>query len=70
MQKILTKENVNQLGFLDWEVVQSYLEQAFLKEAGHGVVSSHVMRSVFMSAQFVTLGKRFGIERADPEIRV
>jgi asparagine synthase (glutamine-hydrolysing) len=70
MQKILAKENVKQLGFLDWEVVQSYLEQAFPTEAGQGVVSSHVLRSVFMSAQFVTLGKRFGVEKADPEIRV
>jgi asparagine synthase (glutamine-hydrolysing) len=70
LQKLLTKENIDQLGFLDWDTVESHMKYAFPKDAEQGGASSHTFRGVLMSAQLVILGQKFGVKRADPEIRV
>lgn len=71
LQKTLTKENIDQLGFLDWNVVESQLKQAFPTDAEQsGGALTHTMRALLMSAQLVILGQRFGVKKASPETRV
>lgn len=65
-QNILTKENVDSVGLLDWDEVVSSLEQAFPLDSEQKS-SGQALRVVFMSAQLVVLGKRFGVKRAQPE---
>ena len=63
MQTILTKENVDTLGFLNWDAVTLHMEQAF-PDSGKQAPSTHALRAVFMGAQWVVLGRRFGVASA------
>ncbi|KAL8744523.1 MAG: hypothetical protein Q9190_003241 [Brigantiaea leucoxantha] len=60
MNKLVTKENVEGLGFVDWEGMKGRMAKAF---DGTGDVVS--MRVVFVVAQWVVLAQRFGIQRAE-----
>ncbi|KAL8689443.1 MAG: hypothetical protein Q9218_004892 [Villophora microphyllina] len=70
MSKLITKENVEALGFVDWSRTKDLVETAFSTQ------DQVALRSVFGVAQWVVLGKRFGIPKAvkpawsanDPEI--
>ncbi|KAL9078976.1 MAG: hypothetical protein Q9157_002119 [Trypethelium eluteriae] len=59
LEELVTRENVEQLGFLDGEMVERRFEAAF---AGEG--DPNAMRYVFTVAQWVVLSQRFGIEKA------
>lgn len=65
MQKLLTMENVNKLGFLSWDAVKLNMEQAF-PDNGEKSQSSHAFRATVMSAQWVVLGQKFGVATAHP----
>ncbi|KAF9893626.1 hypothetical protein FE257_010938 [Aspergillus nanangensis] len=56
--RLLTRENVAALGFLEWDSVQSYLEGAFAEQDGVA------FRKIMLIAQFVVLMQRFGVQTA------
>ncbi|KAL9611160.1 MAG: hypothetical protein Q9167_004182 [Letrouitia subvulpina] len=58
-EKLLTKEKVEELGFLKWEAVMELREGLFIKDA-------KAMRILNVICQWIILGKRFGITRAEP----
>lgn len=57
--KLLTRENVEALGFLKWETVQELPEQAFVSQ------DLRAMRSLNICCQWIILGKRFGVAKAE-----
>ncbi|KAI4143115.1 MAG: hypothetical protein L6R39_004690 [Caloplaca ligustica] len=61
MQKLITKENVEALGFVDWDRTAGLVERAFREQ------DQVALRSAFGVAQWVVLGQRFGIPKAEPE---
>lgn len=58
MSKLITQENVEALGFVDWNGTRDLVEKAFSTQ------DSVVLRSAFGVAQWVVLGQRFGIPKA------
>jgi asparagine synthase (glutamine-hydrolysing) len=58
-QRLLTEENVRQVGFLDWDVVQSNLDKAFRDK------DPFAFRFSLSAAQFVVLSQRFHVKRAE-----
>ncbi|KAI6352785.1 hypothetical protein MCOR25_009301 [Pyricularia grisea] len=56
--KLLTKENVEALGFLDWPKIQGHLAKAF-DESG-----SQDFTPCLLAASFVVIGQRFGVAKA------
>ncbi|KAK7426675.1 hypothetical protein QQZ08_006853 [Neonectria magnoliae] len=58
IKRLLTKENVENLGFVDWGATEDAVEQAFNKQ------DPLALRRAITVAQFVVLGERFGVKRA------
>ncbi|KAL9577791.1 MAG: hypothetical protein Q9212_006142 [Teloschistes hypoglaucus] len=58
ISKLITQENVEALGFVDWNASKDLVEKAFSTQ--HQVA----LRTAFGIAQWVVLGKRFGIPKA------
>jgi asparagine synthase (glutamine-hydrolysing) len=58
--KIIVKENVENLGFLDWQVVQPMLDRAF-----DGEKRTIEFRHCLCIAEWIVLSKRFKVARAD-----
>lgn len=61
IQRLVTEENVNQLGFIDWSKVDGLSEKAFVD---HDHLAYLKVLSV---AQFVVFSQRFGVKRAEPQ---
>lgn len=59
-QRLLTEENVRQVGFLDWDVVQSNLNTAFKER------DTFAFSQSLAAAQFVVLSQRFKVKKAEP----
>lgn len=59
-KKLLTRDNIEGLGFLKWEEVKELPERAFVKK------ELNAMRSLNLCCQWIILGKRFGAARAEP----
>ena len=59
-KKLLTREAIDGLGFLDWKEVKGLPERAFVKK------ELSAMRSLNLCCQWIILGKRFGVARAGP----
>ena len=57
---LITKENVEQLGFLDWDVARETVDRAFIKK------EPLAFRSAVVIGQMITLGQRFGVKTARP----
>lgn len=55
---LVTKENVQNLGFVDWNATEEALEQAFNKQ------EPLALRRAITVAQFIVLGQRFGVKPA------
>ncbi|KAI9730897.1 MAG: hypothetical protein M1834_005615 [Cirrosporium novae-zelandiae] len=55
--RLITEENVNQLGFIDWLDVQTIMHKAFQEYDGPSV------RQAMSVAQFIILAQRFGVEK-------
>ncbi|ETS85937.1 hypothetical protein PFICI_03962 [Pestalotiopsis fici W106-1] len=62
LKKLLTEENVRNIGFLDWPEVKRSLETGF----GDGASVASTRKSL-IAASLVTLSQRFGIATARPE---
>jgi asparagine synthase (glutamine-hydrolysing) len=58
IKRLVTKENVEQLGFIDWSKVDGLAEKAFVN---HEHLAYLTVLSV---AQFVVFSQRFGVKRA------
>lgn len=58
MKRILTRENVERLGFLDWDAVRAQMEKAFQLR------DPIAFRRTLSVAQFAVLGQRFGVKTA------
>ncbi|KAL9604686.1 MAG: hypothetical protein Q9219_000406 [cf. Caloplaca sp. 3 TL-2023] len=59
MERLVTKEAVEALGFVDWGRTEGLVEKAFRTQ------DQVLLRSVFGVAQWVVLGRRFGVPRAE-----
>ncbi|KAI7571990.1 hypothetical protein KC343_g1080 [Hortaea werneckii] len=65
MQRLVTRENIAALGFVDWEVVDGLLKTAF--DAGpESPGDARALRLLLVVGDWVVLGKRFGVKRAEP----
>jgi hypothetical protein len=64
LQGLLTRRNVEQLGFLDADRVEGLLGKAFGEEQ-----DASAMRFAFNAAQWVVLAQRFDVARAEPPFR-
>jgi asparagine synthase (glutamine-hydrolysing) len=58
-ERLLTKENVDAVGFLDWSTIQEYYRAAFSDAR-----DTAALRRCITAASFVTLSKRFGVATA------
>ncbi|KAJ0358001.1 hypothetical protein COL154_009552 [Colletotrichum chrysophilum] len=58
--ELVTKENVQELGFVDWQAAEEALKRAFEEQ------DALSLRRAITVAQFVVLGKRFGVKKAVP----
>jgi asparagine synthase (glutamine-hydrolysing) len=63
LQSFITKENIEQLGFIDWPKVDGLLDRAFAQK------DPNAMRFAFTIAQWVIIGQRFGVRRAEPSTK-
>ncbi|KAH7399692.1 asparagine synthase [Pyrenochaeta sp. MPI-SDFR-AT-0127] len=59
-KNLITYENIEALGFFDWNSVNGLLEAAFEKG------DTRALRCANVLAQWVVLGKRFSVEKATP----
>jgi asparagine synthase (glutamine-hydrolysing) len=59
-QRLLTEENIRQVGFLDWDQVNKSLDQAFKEK------NPFAFRNSLGAAQFVVLSQRFKVKTAEP----
>ncbi|KAL8687600.1 MAG: hypothetical protein Q9224_005104, partial [Gallowayella concinna] len=59
MKTLITESNIHALGFVDWSQTKDVVELAFESQ------DQVKLRSVFGIAQWVVLGQRFGIPRAE-----
>jgi len=62
MAGLVTRENVEGLGFVGWEKVKGLVDEAFGNEG-----SPKALRLAIVVAAWVTMAKKFGIKRAAPE---
>ncbi|KAH6854691.1 hypothetical protein B0I37DRAFT_362803 [Chaetomium sp. MPI-CAGE-AT-0009] len=60
LREICTQEAVEKLGFVDWEVVRNALDSAFGEDA-----DNTAFRVLLVIGGWVTIGERFGIQRAE-----
>lgn len=58
LDRLVTRENVDQLGFLDWENTKGLVDVAFLEK---DVMS---FRQALIIAEWVVISQRFGVEKA------
>jgi asparagine synthase (glutamine-hydrolysing) len=58
LERLVTRSNVEQLGFLDWENVKGLVGTAFVKQD----VAS--FRQALIIAEWIVISQRFGVERA------
>lgn len=59
MQSLITEPNIAALGFMDWSKTANVVEMAFESQ------DQVKLRTVFGIAQWVVLGKRFDVKRAE-----
>ncbi|KAL8685406.1 MAG: hypothetical protein Q9224_005828 [Gallowayella concinna] len=60
MSRLITKETIQQLGFIDWSKTQDLVQKSFEEQ------EPNLLRRVFTLAQYVVLGQRFGVKTAQP----
>ncbi|KAH8645677.1 hypothetical protein BX600DRAFT_484943 [Xylariales sp. PMI_506] len=59
MQRLITEENVEALGFVNWSYIRDALERGFGDDA-----DGAALRTCLTIAAFVTISKRFGVAQA------
>ncbi|KAL9033341.1 MAG: hypothetical protein Q9180_005997 [Flavoplaca navasiana] len=60
LSRLITRASIENLGFIDWEKVKDLVETAFQSQ------DQVKLRSAFGIAQWVVLGRRFGVPKARP----
>ncbi|KAF2090147.1 asparagine synthase [Saccharata proteae CBS 121410] len=60
LSRLITRENVHNLGFVDWDKTKGLLERAFERQ------DPNAMRFAFAVAQWVVISQRFGVKKASP----
>ena len=60
MSRLITKHNVEALGFLDWSTMHDLVNKGFEEQ------EMGMLRTMFSVAQYVVLSQRFGIKTAGP----
>ena len=60
LSRLLTRQNIEQLGFVDVKEANTYLERAFCHQ------DQNAMRAALVVAQWIVISKSFGIPRAEP----
>ncbi|KAL9055061.1 MAG: hypothetical protein Q9206_003291 [Seirophora lacunosa] len=60
MKRLITRETVEALGFVDWVRTEGLVEKAFREQ------DQVALRSAFGIAQWVVLSQRFGVSKAEP----
>lgn len=69
LQRLVTRENLYQLGFVDCDQVEEFLRLAFDTERGLSVAEKQfAWRQVLIVAEWIVLSQRFGVKRAEPRI--
>ncbi|KAF1964823.1 glutamine-hydrolyzing asparagine synthase [Bimuria novae-zelandiae CBS 107.79] len=58
---LVTKENIEQLGFFEWEKCKTLVEDGFVQK------DAVQMRKLFVVSQLIEISKRFRVKRAVPE---
>jgi asparagine synthase (glutamine-hydrolysing) len=61
-QKLLTKENVEQIGFIEWDTARDNMDRAFIEK------DPFAMRRTLVTSQFVVLSQKFGVKKAEPPL--
>lgn len=67
MEGLVTKESVEGLGFVDWEKAKGLVDRAFggaRDEKGERVEDPQAMRFTLLVAEWVVIGRRFGVRKA------
>ncbi len=64
LRTLIIKENIDRLGFLDWNACKSLVSQAGV---GTDIAQGKTFRIMLMVAQFVILQQKFGVKTARPE---
>ena len=62
MSRLVTRENVQKLGFIDWQQAQNLVHDAFVDK------DAKAMRFTLLVAEWIVIGQRFGVKRAEPPI--
>ncbi len=60
LSRLITRASIENLGFIDWEKVENLVDTAFQTQ------DQVKLRSAFGIAQWVVLGRRFGVPKARP----
>ncbi|KAL5359154.1 hypothetical protein BJX96DRAFT_147878 [Aspergillus floccosus] len=60
IDRLTSQDNIEALGFVDWERTKEQVHKAFVEKNGIA------LRYAMMAAQFVVLSQRFGVKRATP----
>ena len=58
MCRLITEENIENLGFVDWEQSRTLVDRAFTSQ------DKTMMVTVYVIAQWVVLSHRFGVAKA------
>ena len=58
MCRLITEENIENLGFVDWEQSRTLVDRAFTSQ------DKIMMVTVYVIAQWVVLSRRFGVAKA------
>lgn len=61
IDRLTSRENVEALGWVDWEETQRQVHKAFVEK------DPLALRSAFSVSQFVVLSQRFGVKKASPD---
>ncbi|EON67269.1 asparagine synthase (glutamine-hydrolyzing) [Coniosporium apollinis CBS 100218] len=59
---LITRENVESLGFVDWSKAEGLVERAFMQD------EPLAMRFAFTIAQWIVISQRFGVRKAEPPV--
>lgn len=66
LQGLITEDNVRDLGFVDWNATKGLVERAF----EHEETEQRALRLAIVVAQWIILGKKFGVKRAESRVKM
>lgn len=61
LTRLITKQNIDNLGFMDWSKTEDLFSRAFK------VQEPNMIRKTFIIAEFVAMSHRFGMKTAGPD---